>query len=74
MTVQSALSVAMPFMVLLGLLLMLDARGFDRHINAALELMKNGVPESETMQQSGCNHWDQSFFIRIWKKYPKLPS
>lgn len=74
MTLQSALSAIVPFVILLGLLLMLDAKRFDRHISAAMKLIKDGVSEPEAMQQSGCNHWDRPFLVRIWKKYPKLPS
>ncbi len=53
---------------------MLDAKRLGRHIDAAIDLMDRGVAEAEAMQRSGCNHWDQAFWLRIWKKYPKLPS
>lgn len=60
--------------VLVGLLLMMDSRRFSRHIRAAQTLIASGMEESEAMEKSGCNHWDETFILRIWRKYPKLPS
>lgn len=60
--------------VLVGLLITLDSRRFSKHIRVAQGLMASGMSEPEAMEQSGCNHWDKAFILRIWRKYPELPN
>ncbi|OKS70527.1 hypothetical protein PsaNZ64_21080 [Pseudomonas syringae pv. actinidiae] len=75
MSIEHVLSVGIPlatFFFLLSLLFLIDAKRLRRHIDAATALMDQGVPESEAIQRTGCNHWKHPFWLRIWKKYPKL--
>lgn len=60
--------------VLVGLLMAMDSQRFNKHIQVAQKLIASGMVEPEAMEQFGCNHWDQAFFLRIWRKYPELPS
>lgn len=70
---QSFFTIGPLIFALLGLLVMVDAKRFSRHIKAAKDMIENGVPEAEAMHKSGCNHWDKAFWVRIWAKYPQLP-
>ncbi|RMN76625.1 hypothetical protein ALQ53_200018 [Pseudomonas cannabina] len=60
--------------LLVGLLVVLDAQRRLRHLYIAKGLIAEGVPESEARHRSGASHWDQPFIVRIWRKYPTLPS
>lgn len=51
-----------------------DVDRLEVHLSIAKILMARGMSEEDAMELSGCNFWDEPWFVRMLHKYPSLPA
>jgi hypothetical protein len=51
-----------------------DANRLAQHLDVAVAMIVDGFSEEIAMERSGCNFWEKPWYVRIFTKYPPVPT